>query len=148
MRHREGSTSLAICSRTSITLSALQLLLLSPVGRAASVPDRRYIAESACLSTPPAALAFQAGFQNAPCARIETHASGFQLSTMSNSPFTAPMPSIARGLQCVGSTLRLRRFAQKLEGGDHVTVAVAGGSISRGYADAWDIPTDYQGCAA
>ena len=39
----------------------------------------------------------------------------------------------------------MRRFASKLLRGEHVTVSVAGGSISRGYADSDRIEEQYMG---
>ena len=62
-------------------------------------------------------------------------------------PYTAPTWACARGVQCVGCALRMRRFVSKLLRGDNVTVSVAGGSISRGWADSGHVPNGYKGCA-
>jgi hypothetical protein len=61
---------------------------------------------------------------------------------------TAPSWALARGVQTGGSTLRMRRFVSKLLRGDNVTVSVAGGSISRGWADSSHLQNGYKGCVA
>jgi hypothetical protein len=61
---------------------------------------------------------------------------------------TAPKWAVAKGIHSVGSMRRIRRLAGKLLLGDNVTVSVAGGSISRGWADSERLPPGSKGCVA
>ena len=58
----------------------------------------------------------------------------------------APRHALARGVQAFGDMRRMRRFVGKLLTGENVTISVAGGSVSRGYGDSFDIVWESQGC--
>ena len=58
---------------------------------------------------------------------------------------TVPDGSAMRGLQTIGNPWRMRRFMRKVLQGDNVTISVAGGSVSRGWADDDKLEANYKG---
>jgi hypothetical protein len=84
-----------------------------------------------------------AGSQPCSSTSCSGHPVAAQIANVNASTYTW---AIAQGLQSTGNMLRVRRFAHRLLQKSSVTVSVAGGSISKGYADSDSVASAHKGC--